>query len=148
MPRKKPEPPPPPRAIMTCVGYDDILMVGHINPAHARYELHRVWVVEGRLKQDARHVYSRRVFYLDEDSWQIGVSENYDLKGNLWRVAEAHALNYYNVPVQLATLYVYHDLKQRRYIVDGIDNERPPYRFLTTADPRDFSPNSLLYYVR
>ena len=25
MPRKKPDPPPPPRAIMTCVGYDDIL---------------------------------------------------------------------------------------------------------------------------
>jgi len=130
------------------LGYDDILRTGHINPEHARYELHRVWVVEGRLKKDARHVYSRRVFYVDEDSWQIGVSESYDRDGELWRVAEAHALNYYTVPVQLATLYVYHDLKERRYIADGIDNLRPPYRFLSTADPREFSPNSLLYYVR
>lgn len=130
------------------LGYDDILQVGHINPDHTRYELHRVWVVEGRLKEGAKHVYSRRVFYVDEDSWQIGVSESYDMEGKLWRVAEAHALNYYTVPVQLATLYVYHDLKQRRYIAEGIDNLRPPYRFLTTADPREFSPNSLLYYVR
>lgn len=130
------------------LGYGDIIRVGHINPDHARYELHRVWVVEGRLREGAKHIYSRRVFYIDEDSWQIGVSESYDLEGNLWRVAEAHALNFYTVPVQLATLYVYHDLKQWRYLVDGIDNERPPYRFLTSADPREFSPNALLYYVR
>jgi hypothetical protein len=88
------------------------------------------------------------VFYLDEDSWQIGISESYDLEGQLWRVAEAHAMNYYNVPVQMATLHVYHDLKQRRYVADGIDNQLPPYKFLTTADPREFSPNSLLYYAR
>jgi hypothetical protein len=128
--------------------YADILQVGHINPDHTRYELHRVWVVEGRLREGAKHVYSRRVFYLDEDSWQIGVAENYDLQGKLWRVAEAHALNFYTVPVTLATLYVYHDLVQRRYLVDGIDNKRHPYHFLTSADPREFSPNSLMYYVR
>jgi hypothetical protein len=128
--------------------YDDILQIGHINPQHTRYELHRVWVVEGRLKDDAKHIYSRRVFYLDEDSWQIGVSESYDLEGKLWRVAESHALNYYNVPVHLSTLQVFHDLKERRYVAEGIDNQLKPYEFLTTADPREFSPNSLLYYAR
>ena len=128
--------------------YPDILRTGHINPDHARYELHRVWVVEGRLKEGARHVYSRRVFYVDEDSWQIGVSDSYDLKGELWRTADAHALNYYTEPVQLGTLYVFHDLQNQRYLVDGLDNQRAPYKFLTTADPREFSPNSLAYYVR
>jgi Protein of unknown function (DUF1329) len=127
---------------------DDIVRPGHINPEYARYERHRVWVVEGRLKPDARHVYSRRVFYLDEDSWQVAVSESYDLEGKLWRVAEAHILNFYTVPVPLATLYVYHDLKERRYLLDGLDNQRAPLRFLDHADPREFSPNSLLYYVR
>jgi hypothetical protein len=130
------------------LGPDDIVRPGHINPEHARYERHRVWVVEAKLKPDARHVYSRRVFYLDEDSWQVAVSENYDLDGELWRVAEAHILNFYTVPVPLATLYVYHDLKQRRYLLDGLDNQRAPLRFLDEADSREFSPNSLLYYVR
>jgi hypothetical protein len=51
-----------------ALGYDDIIRVGHINPDHARYELHRVWVVEGRLKEGAPHVYSRRVFLASADA--------------------------------------------------------------------------------
>lgn len=130
------------------VGYADILGQSHIEPELARYELHRVWVVEGRLKEGARHVYSRRVFYIDEDSWQIAASDSYDLKGKLWRTAETHAVNYYEVPLHWSTLHVFYDLRARRYLVDGLDNRRTPYRFLETADPREFSPGSLLYYVR
>ena len=127
---------------------DDIVGKHHINPAHARYELHRVWVVEGTLKPGMKHIYSRRVFYIDEDSWQISVADNYDLEGNLWRLSEAHALNYYEVPVQWSTLEVYYDLEKQRYLVSGLDNGRNPYRFSDTADPREFSPNALNYYVR
>jgi hypothetical protein len=126
----------------------EILRVGHIDPERARYELHRVWVVEGRLAPGQRHVYSRRVFYLDEDSWQILVSESYDSEGRLWRVAEAHALNYYDVPLLSDTLQVYHDLRDRRYFVFGIDVGLTAPRFDEGGDPREFSPNALLYYVR
>ncbi len=120
----------------------------HIDPDLARYELHRVWVVEGTLKPGARHVYGRRTFYLDEDSWQIAVTDTYDKDGALWRAAEAHALNYYQVPVLWSTLEVYYDLKQRRFLVSGIDNRRNPYQFTEDADPREFSPNALNYYIR
>jgi hypothetical protein len=126
----------------------DILLAHHINPNLARYELHRVWVVEGRLKSDAKHVYSRRVFYVDEDSWQIAAADLYDLDGHLWRVAEAHAINYYEVPVLWSTLEVYNDLKARRYLVSGLDNANVPPFFGETADPRSFSPNALTYYIR
>ncbi len=127
---------------------DEILRVGHIEPELARYELHRVWVVEGRLKEGQRHVYSRRVFYVDEDSWQILAADSYDSEGRLWRVAEAHALNYYEVPVLWDTLQVYHDLRERRYFVFGIDVGLTAPRFQEGGDPREFSPNALLYYVR
>lgn len=127
---------------------DDILRQGHINPDLARYELHRVWVVEGTLKPGQRHIYSRRVFYVDEDSWQIVVADAYDHDGQLWRVAEAHMVNYYEVPVLLSTLEVYHDLKERRYLATGLDNGRNMYRFSEDVDPREFSPNALLYYIR
>jgi hypothetical protein len=126
----------------------DIVRSGHINPDLARYELHRVWVVEGTLKPGKRHVYSKRVFYVDEDSWSIAASDSYDAQGKLWRTADAHAVNFYTVPVHLATLYVYHDLRSRRYLIDGLDNARKPWTFLEGGDPREFSPNSLLYYVR
>jgi hypothetical protein len=130
------------------INYDDILRTGHINPDLARYELHRVWVVEGTLREGERHQYSRRVFYIDEDSWQISVADTYDLDGKLWRVAEAHALNYYEVPVQWSTLLVYHDLRARRYLAQGLDNRRNMFRFSEGGDPREFSPNALLYYIR
>jgi hypothetical protein len=131
-----------------ALAYSDILKQGHINPDLARYELHRVWVVEGTLKPGQRHVYSRRTFYVDEDSWQIAVADSYDREGQLWRVAEAHAMNYYDVPVLWSTLEVYHDLKERRYLATGLDNRRNMYRFSEDVDPREFSPNALLYYVR
>jgi hypothetical protein len=130
------------------VGPEDILAKRHIAPELARYELHRVWVVEGRLRPGSRHLYSRRVFYVDEDSWQIALSESYDSDGKLWRVAEAHALNYYEVPVLWTTVEVFYDLKDGRYFANGLDNDRNCYRFSDTADPREFSPNALLYYVR
>jgi hypothetical protein len=128
--------------------YDDIVNKQHINPELTRYELHRVWVVEGTLKPEKKHIYGRRVFYVDEDSWQIAVADNYDLEGNLWRTSEAHALNYYEVPVLWSTLEVYYDLKEGRYLVSGMDNRRNPYRFTDSADPREFSPNALNYYIR
>ena len=107
-----------------------------------------MWVVEGRLREGMTHIYSRRVFFVDEDSWQIAVAESYDGEGNLWRVNEAHALNYYEVPVLWDTLQVFHDLKARRYLATGLDGSRNPPRFLEKADPREFSPNALLYYIR
>ena len=120
----------------------------HIEPSLARYELHRVWVVEATLKPGEKHLYSRRTFYVDEDSWQIAVAESYDAQGRLWRVNEAHALSYYEVPVLWTTLEVFHDLQARRYLVTGLDNARRTYRFAEGSDPREFSPNALTYYVR
>jgi hypothetical protein len=126
----------------------DILRRSHIEPSLTRYELHRVWVVEGTLKPGQRHVYSRRVFFVDEDSWQISVSDQYDRDGKLWRIAEAHALNFYEVPVLWHTLTTYQDLEQHRYFVSGLDNERSAPVFGDEADPREFSPNALSYYIR
>jgi hypothetical protein len=130
------------------VGASEILGRHHIEPDLARYELHRVWVVQAKLKPGAKHIYSRRVFYVDEDSWQIAVAESYDLQGRLWRVNEAHALNYYDVPLLWNTLEVYQDLQQNRYLVSGLDNDRNTPRFSEGSDPREFSPNALSYDVR
>jgi hypothetical protein len=130
------------------VDHEDIVRTGHINPEHARYELHRVWVVEGALRSESRHIYGRRVFFVDEDSWQIAVADSYDRDGELWRINEAHAINYYTVPVLWSTLEVYHDLTAGRVLINGLDNSHRPYDFRTSADAREFSPNALIYYLR
>jgi hypothetical protein len=64
---------------------EDILNPGHINPDLLRWELHRVWVVEATLKPGQQHLYSKRVFYVDEDSWTALASDGYGADGKLSR---------------------------------------------------------------
>ncbi|MBB1352504.1 MULTISPECIES: DUF1329 domain-containing protein [unclassified Pseudoalteromonas] len=123
--------------------YDDILMPGHINPEHTRYEKHRVWVVEANLKDDTRHIYKKRVFYIDEDSWQVQVTDIYDNRDQLYRVAMAYGLNYYEVPTQWSTLEVYHDLNSRRYLAIGLDNQEKMYDFSKSFNDNEFTSSAL-----
>jgi hypothetical protein len=123
--------------------YADILQPGHINPEHVRYEKHRVWVVEASLKSDTRHTYKKRVFFIDEDSWQIAVTDIYDNRDELYRVGVAHGLNYYEVPTQWSTLEVFHDLQSRRYIAMGLDNEAKMYDFSAKLKDVSFTSSAL-----
>jgi len=56
-----------------------------VNPDYFRWELHRVWVVEGTLKEGARHIYIRRTLYIDEDSWIAVMADEYDNKNQFYR---------------------------------------------------------------
>ena len=68
------------------------------NPACMRWELHRVWVVEGTLKEGKRHFYSKRVLYLDEDTYNAGVYDNFDMSGKVYRVVLQTATPNYHDP--------------------------------------------------
>lgn len=121
----------------------DVLMAGHINPEHARYEVHRVWVIDATLKEGTSHIYKRRTFYLDEDSWNAVVIDKYDNRGELWRVAEAHTINFYNVPMQYLTLEVHHDLQSGRYVALGLRNEESKVYEKIQRHAADFTPAGL-----
>ena len=121
----------------------DILKPGHINPDLLRYELHRVWVVEAKLKAGKRHINSRRTMYLDEDSFQILIIDHYDGQGRMWRYSEAPSINYYEVPLFWSTMENHHDLKSGRYIATGLDNQEKPYDYSFQTTPEQFSPQAL-----
>ena len=106
-----------------AVSYDDLLTRYHPNPKYTRYEAHRVWEVVATLKPDAYHVYQKRVFYIDEDSWSIAIADQYDRQGKIWRISMAHLKNYYEVPLVFSTSEVYLDLKSKYYNVAGLTNE-------------------------
>jgi hypothetical protein len=103
--------------------YDDMIKPGHINQDLARYELHRVWVVEAKLRQGTRHIYAQRNFFIDEDSWVASAIDHYDGRGNLWRVAESHNMYYYNGGVSGYALETLYDLNAGRYLALGFENE-------------------------
>ena len=123
--------------------YEDILKPLHINPDPLRYELHRVWVVEAELKEGMRHIYKRRTFYIDEDSWQILLVDQYDNRDQLWRVSEGHVINYYDLPTLWTTLEVHTDLQAGRYLAFGLDNEDKMYEFGFERSAKDYTPAAL-----
>lgn len=124
--------------------YSDIIQAGHINQDLSRYELHRVWHVTATLKDGERHIYAKRDFYIDEDTWQAAEIDHYDGRGNLWRVAEAHAVYYYNKLVPWYTIETLYDLQSGRYLALGMKNEeKQAYEFGFEATTGDFTPAAL-----
>lgn len=106
------------------LSYKEVLQTGHINPEFTRYEKHRVWVVEAQLKDNERHIYGKRRFYLDEDTWGIVAADLYDGKGELWRVTLSYPRTFYEVPATWSGgLNVFHDLQSGRYHVQGLVND-------------------------
>jgi hypothetical protein len=124
--------------------YKDIIGKHTINADLVRYELHRVWVVDATLKTGQRHIYSRRTFYLDEDSWSVLAEDAYDTRGGLWRVALQGLIQCYDVQVPWYRFGVVHDLMSGSYITGGYDNEsREPIQFNAKGKLSDFQPDAL-----
>lgn len=124
--------------------YEDIIQAGHINQDLTRYELHRVWEVEATLKPGERHIYAKRHFFIDEDTWQAAEIDHYDGRGTLWRVAEAHSQYIYNVQVPLYSMETLYDLVSGRYLVMGMKNEeRNPYTYNYKANSNQYTPTAL-----
>ena len=125
------------------VRYDDLITKGHIQSDYVRYELHRVWEVEASLLEGISHQYAKRHFFIDEDSWQILAVDQYDKRGQLWRVSEAYTINYYEQPFIWDTLQCHYDLQNGRYLAFGLNNEGSIDRFDLDLKKSDFTPNAL-----
>jgi len=123
--------------------YTDIAQPSHLNQDLIRYEPHRVWVAEGRMVDGARHIYSRRVHYQDEDTYQIVGAQLYDSRGELWRIMEAYMINFYDVPLCFTIGEVSYDLQNGRYSVQGLTNQEPQIDFEGTFTEEDFNPDAL-----
>ena len=105
------------------IEYETIITPGHINPRLTRYEKHRVWVIEAEVREGISHRYKKRVFYVDEDSWIVLAQDIYDERDQFWRFAEAHSVNFPQVPVMINGVQVHYDLQSRRYAILNLTNE-------------------------
>lgn len=128
-----------------AIKYSELITPSTINPEYVRYELHRVWVVEGTLKSGVRHIYSKRVLYADEDTWLTLLADNYDSRGQLWRT---NLVNYF-YSQESKTFHrgatVYHDLSSGAYEAGYLVNERGNdwWRINQPQSEKDYSPDAL-----
>ncbi|WP_137819098.1 DUF1329 domain-containing protein [Pseudomonas sp. 2FG] len=117
---------------------------GHINPDYMRYEKHRVWVLEAKLKEGNRHIYAKRVLYLDEDSWAAALADNYDNRGQFWRTNMQASIYTYDTQRYHARLGMYHDLIAGSYLVDRLLVDQHPAKLnASTFTDSDFTPGNL-----
>jgi hypothetical protein len=98
---------------------DEECLAGDINPARLRYELRRVWVVEGTIREGLSHPYGKRVGYYDEDTWQPAVADRYDRRGNIWRMIEVYTAYDYCQRMRVVPAIIYLNLESGRYELQG-----------------------------
>jgi hypothetical protein len=122
---------------------DDLVRPNHLNPDLVRWELHRVWVVEARLKEGKRHVYSKRTFYLDEDSWAALASDEYDSRGELYRTGFAYMAPSYDLPAPYTDMFGHYDLVSRAYSLTGFIAETGGLLHIKPMGEREWSADGL-----
>ncbi len=122
---------------------DDLLKPKFLNPDIVRWEPHRVWVVEATLREGKRHVYSKRTFYIDEDSWTIVASDQYDARGQLFRAGFAYQTPSYETPAPWADMHGLYDLIAGSYSLSGYTAETGGMRPGKAAKESDWSPDAL-----
>jgi hypothetical protein len=122
----------------------EILGRAHANPDDLRYELHRVWVVEGVLAQGQHDIIARRRLYLDEDTWLAVYSDSWDEQGRLWKFGQATMYLMPEIPaVILGSQFVY-DFELGGYIYSFAFNDEPEaYKVTAPHPPTLFTPASL-----
>ncbi len=132
---------------MVLAPVEEALQANFINPDLVRWELHRVWVVEATLHPGERNVMARRVFYIDEDTWQLGVADLYDSNNSLYHVTHAFNLVRPEVPGLVNNgLSVTHNMQTNDYTTPNSQwNEKadPSIQFFSSLPDSIFDPQAM-----
>ena len=115
----------------------------HLAPEFVRWEKHRVWVVEGTLKDGARHIYHKRRFYLDEDSWVALASDQYDARGQLYRGSYSFFTQSYDVDTPNTAPHVIYDLVGGNYNINGVVGPYGGIKYIEPLSKVQWSPEAL-----
>jgi len=122
----------------------EILGRTHANPDDLRYELHRVWVVDGTLVSGAHDIVAHRRLYLDEDSWMALYSDSWDEAGRLWKFGQATMYLMPDVPAIVVGSQFVYDLQLGGYAFGFAFNGEPSAYKVTAPHPASlFTPESL-----
>ncbi|WP_028222350.1 DUF1329 domain-containing protein [Paraburkholderia oxyphila] len=119
-----------------------ILTPHYINPDYVRWELHRVWVVEMTLKPGARHVYSKKTLYIDEDGGG-GMMDAYDQSGKLYRGGFETTVPAYDYKVPISMGNWFYDFNSGIYIFGSHPADAPGIVFNVSYPSSYFTPEHM-----
>jgi hypothetical protein len=122
---------------------ENLLKAKFVNPDLTRWELHRVWVVEGTLKEGKRHIYAKRTIYLDEDTWIAVASDAWDARGQLFVSQFMPQAFSYDVLAPTTSLQLFHNFVAGSYGVQGFSGLQKGIQYYDGLPEKDWSPESL-----
>lgn len=115
----------------------------HLNPECVRWELHRVWVVQATVKPGLRHAYPKRTFYWDEDLPGVGMSDNYDSAGQIYRVSHSLPITLYETQAHSTDEWVTYDLATGNYSRQEDPTDAGGWEVIPPKPETFFSPEAL-----
>lgn len=101
----------------------DVMGPHNLNPDWVRWELHRVWVVEGTLAPGKSHVMHKSVYYLDEDTFMMVLGDRWDANGRLTKVVWNVPMVFPEIPAVTTSTFLAHDLLKDLYVGIDVPNE-------------------------
>ena len=111
-----------------------------MKPENERFEVHRVWVLDGTLKPTAKHIYKRRTLYIDEDAYTTVLTEHYDNKDKIWRVGVLTWTFDYDVAAPFSVNDTGIDLVSQSYYMMMHVGETGGLRYIPARPEKDWSP--------
>ncbi len=102
---------------------DKLFGAKYPDPEAMRWEVHRVWVVDATLRDGQRHVVPHRTLYVDEDSWTVSASDQWDADGHLWKTALGLVEIFPEVPVVAQVTQQYFDIQKGAYVIFNTMNQ-------------------------
>lgn len=111
-----------------CMG-ETALLKTHIKPDCVRWELRRVWEVEATLMPGKRHIYGKRRWAIEEDSYAVGTYEAWDQSGKIYRIGQGWTAQVYD-PENVSPYtpgYVLYDLQKNVYLSVSAPTKQPVF---------------------
>jgi hypothetical protein len=124
---------------------DKLIQSHFVNPDYIRWELHRVWVVDATLKAGMRHVVPHRTFYIDEDSWDILIADEWDAKGQFWKTQQSLLTIAPKAGTMTDTSSIFYDVQSGAYAAFNFWNGQK-YKGMTFDPVKDedfYTPDSV-----
>jgi hypothetical protein len=113
-----------------------------VNPACDRWELHRVYVVEAKLKSGVRHAYSKRTYYIDEDTPHAAMVDTWDQGGALYRTGYIYSFQAYDRDFTHGVSYSMYDFNKNMYVVSSW-TDNTGFQWSAPMAEKDLTPEAI-----
>lgn len=123
---------------------DEVFDKHHYKTDLMRWEKHRVWVVEGKLRKGERHQVSRTRYYCDEDTWICVLGDRWDANGQLWKTLWSQTFVAPELPGVIMGAFGLFDLIEGTSFTAQVANEKDvQFGIMKRRSPLIYTPDAL-----